>query len=478
MNDSLKRRTLMLMVGLLGLLTALVVTPLSAQTPETTQGEQTVIQAPALPGAQPISARDRVYTSDQVSNTVTVINPATNEVLGTIPLGNARLDMLFGATYYQEINTHGLGFSPDGRLLNVINVTTNSALVIDPTSNTIQQTFYVGRAPHEGFISPNGQELWVAVRGQDYVSVIDLKKGREIKRIQTALSPSMVIFSPNGHLAFVDHARTAELDVIDVQSHKVIKQIKNLVSPFSPNLAISPDGKEVWLTHKDVGKVTVVDAEKFEVLTVLDTGPTTNHVNFVSKLEANFAYVTVGGLDKTLVYRRNGANPEQVAEIAHLGKEPHGLWPSPDNTRLYVVFENSDSMDVIDTDTNQIITTLSIGQQPQTVVYVANAVPTGEGRNNLSQQGLNKRIVNQAAEVEGEGGMAQATIRELETLDMIEISAEEFPANAAFTVFLANDTMTVPVVNFQTDAQGKAGALAFTVFFDTFNRVVIAPKSP
>jgi len=47
-----------------------------------------VVQAPALAGAQPISSRDRVYTADQVSNTVTVINPKTDEVLGTIPLGH------------------------------------------------------------------------------------------------------------------------------------------------------------------------------------------------------------------------------------------------------------------------------------------------------------------------------------------------------------------------------------------------------
>jgi hypothetical protein len=36
-----------------------------------------VTQAPALPGAQPISANDRVYTADQDSNTVSVINPKT-----------------------------------------------------------------------------------------------------------------------------------------------------------------------------------------------------------------------------------------------------------------------------------------------------------------------------------------------------------------------------------------------------------------
>src|ERR1700704_1030695 len=115
-----------------------------------------VKQAPALPGAQPISANDRVYTADQDSNTVSVINPKTDTVLGTIPLGKPRLDTgadVLGAMYDGQIDVHGLGFSPDGRYLDVIDVTTNAAHIIDTASNKVVSTIYLGRAPHEGFFS-------------------------------------------------------------------------------------------------------------------------------------------------------------------------------------------------------------------------------------------------------------------------------------------------------------------------------------
>lgn len=36
----------------------------------------------------PVSARDRFYTSDQFSNTVSVIDPSSNQLLGVIKLGN------------------------------------------------------------------------------------------------------------------------------------------------------------------------------------------------------------------------------------------------------------------------------------------------------------------------------------------------------------------------------------------------------
>src|SRR5260370_33467682 len=50
-----------------------------------------VTQAPARPGAQPISGNDRVYNADQDSNTVTVVNPQTHTVLGPIPMRALRL---------------------------------------------------------------------------------------------------------------------------------------------------------------------------------------------------------------------------------------------------------------------------------------------------------------------------------------------------------------------------------------------------
>jgi len=71
------------------------------------------VQAPALPGAPPINGTDRVYTADQTSNTVTVINPNTRTVLGTIALGDQRLGGVLGPQYLRDVGVHGLGFSRD-----------------------------------------------------------------------------------------------------------------------------------------------------------------------------------------------------------------------------------------------------------------------------------------------------------------------------------------------------------------------------
>ena len=98
--------------------------------------------------------------------------------------------------------------------------------------------------------------------------------------------------------AFVCSSFTPELAVIDVASHKIIKRLPQ-VSPFSPNIAVTPENDEVWITLKDVGKVQIYSAKPpFEQKAVLDTGPITNHVNFANNRNGKFAYVTIGGANE------------------------------------------------------------------------------------------------------------------------------------------------------------------------------------
>jgi YVTN family beta-propeller protein len=73
---------------------------------------------------------------------------------------------------------------------------------------------------------------------------------------------------------------------------------------------------------------------------------------------------------------------QQVAAIP-VGKLPHGIWPSGDGTRVYVGLENEDRVIAIDTLTNKVIANSPIGQAPQALVYVPNAVPDGPGTQGL-----------------------------------------------------------------------------------------------
>lgn len=331
-----------------------------------------------------LSVRDRVYAADQFSNTVSVYSPSTNQLLGVLQLGDL-LPGYLSPLYKGQLLVHGMGFSPDHRTLVVVSVGSNSVAFVDTRTNRIQKITYLGRSPHEAFFTPDGKEVWVTVRGEDYVSVLDARSYQEKLRIPTANGPGMTIFRPDGKYGFVCSSFTPETRVFDVRSHAQVATVRQ-ASPFCPNIAASPDGKQIWFTLKDIGKTQVFNAEPpFRPIALLDTGPITNHVNFVRNRNGQFAYITVGAENVVKVYTTTDS-PKQVATVP-VGEMPHGLWPSGDGTRIYVALENGTGVTAIDTLTNIVIATIPGGQSSQALVYIPEAVPQGEGLENLQPLG-------------------------------------------------------------------------------------------
>jgi YVTN family beta-propeller protein len=328
----------------------------------------------------PISHQDRVYSAEQYSNTVSVTDPVDNKLLGTIRLGTP-LPANLSPLYKGQLLVHGMGFSPDHRTIAVVAIGSNAVNFIDTATNSVKHVTYVGRSPHEAFFTRDGREVWVVVRGENYVSVLDGTTYEEKTRITVPNGPGMTIFSPDGKYGYVCSSFTPETVVITVADHKIVGRVPQ-ASPFCPNIAATPDSKQVWFALKDTGKTQVFNGQPpFEVLKTLDTGPITNHVNIVRNANGMFAYVTIGALNEVKVFRTD--NFEQVATIP-VGKLPHGIWPSGDGTRVYVGLENEDRVAAIDTLKNEVIATSPIGQAPQALTYVPDAVPAVSGDTNTA----------------------------------------------------------------------------------------------
>jgi YVTN family beta-propeller protein len=202
----------------------------------------------------PVTRHDRVYTADQFSDTVSVIDPADNKLLGVIRLGSPPMAATpslpapgaLSPLYRDQLLVHGMGFSPDHRTLVVISITTNSATFIDTETNTVKHVTYFGRAPHEAFFRPDGNEVWATIRGANYVAVLDGRTYREKARIIVPNGPGMAIFSPDGTYGYVCSSFTPETVVISVAQHAIVGRVKQ-VSPFCPNIAATPDGSQVWI---------------------------------------------------------------------------------------------------------------------------------------------------------------------------------------------------------------------------------------
>src|SRR5689334_20268826 len=246
------------------------------------------------------NARDRVLICNEDSNTLSVVDPNTNNVATTINLTSFDEDprppfrfvtggvvpthaaMTVKPLYHGAINIHGAAPSPDNRLLastgrgssNVYLVDLETLKVLGNTPNPqagndtnperLTSGILVGREPHEPTFTRNGKELWVTVRGESRIAIIDVAaavKGGGVRRYFDCLyGPAQVWFSADGALAFVISQKGSELEVVTTNfgrdgfsqpRRRALIDIK-AQDPFgfTPFQKTTPDGRELWLSHK------------------------------------------------------------------------------------------------------------------------------------------------------------------------------------------------------------------------------------
>ncbi len=400
-----------------------------------------------------ISGRDRFYTSDQFSNTVSVVDPDANKLLGVIRLGDPT-PMNLSPLYRGQLLVHGMGFSPDHKTLAVVSVGSNSVSFIDTETNAVKKTLYVGRSPHEAFFTPDGAEVWISVRGENFIAVHDAATYAEKSRVGVPNGPGMTIFSPDGGYGYVCSSFTPETVVIDVARKQIVGHVKQ-ESPFCPDIAATPDGAQVWLTLKDIGKTMAFNAKPpFDVLRVIDTGAITNHVNFIRIGGRQLAYVTVGGSNEVKVF--DTATFQQIAAVP-VGSLPHGLWPSGDGARMYVGLENADAVAVIDAATNKVIAQVPVGQAPQGVAYVPNAVTKGAGLENLAPLGV--ASVATELSLAGSGGGTRVTLFNQGLIQVLQAAVTGLAPRQPYVLALSAEgggSPFQPLAAFMTNPAGAA----------------------
>jgi YVTN family beta-propeller protein len=266
----------------------------------------------------------------------------------------------------------------------------------------------------------------------------------------------MTIFAPDGTYGYVCSSFTPETVVIRVSDHQIVGRVGQQ-SPFCPDIAATPDGKQVWFTQKDVGKVVVFDAKPpFEVLKIIDSGPITNHVNIARNAKGQFAYVTVGGWNQVKVFRTDDF--AQVATIA-VGSLPHGMWPSGDGTKMYVGLENADAVAVIDTQSNVVLATIPVGQAPQGIAYVSAAVSQGDGMRNL--EGLGVAAQKSVLSLLGAEGrpLTQVTLFDQGLVQVLQAAVTGLLPNQPYLLALASDPKggsLEPLAAFKANPAGAA----------------------
>jgi len=333
-----------------------------------------------------------LYVLCQDSDEVRVVDADAAAVVSSIHVGHV---------------PRGIVLSPDGRRLYVTNAWSDTVSVIDTTSREVVQTLPTGFEPTGVVADKSGATLYVANRLSSDVSVIDLASGREIKRLLAGRGASYLALSPDGKWIYCTHIYpnpgafrsepASEITIIDTSTRRVVdrKPLPNVAGMF--HVASSADGKLVAvaqlrpknlipLAHvehgavfgdsltlfgDDVGGTVQIPIDELDRYYALPWGlaitPDKSKIFLTTAGSQSVTAIDVARLLKTVRTRRQSfandlsASAEYVTARVPVGRNPRGVALSPDGKRLYVANRLDDTLSVIDTETQKLISTIDLG---------------------------------------------------------------------------------------------------------------------
>jgi YVTN family beta-propeller protein len=194
-----------------------------------------------------------LYVTTEIDKTVTIIDPKTLKIVGTIPTGQPESHMLAisrdgrrgytanvgpGTVSVLDLqarktlkvipissNTQRIAISNDDRWVFTADQTKPQMAVIDTATNTVAKWIPMEGIGYGSAPTPDGRWLLVALPDQNKVAVIDLKTMQVSRTVSVSTYPQEVVVRPDGKAAYISCMHADQVSEIDLANWKVTRTI-------------------------------------------------------------------------------------------------------------------------------------------------------------------------------------------------------------------------------------------------------------
>lgn len=207
--------------------------------------------------------------------------------------------------------------------------------------------------------SPSGT-LLIGNKGEDSLSLVDLRSGREVRRVPTGRMPHEIAISSDGRRAAVVAYGGRTIEVYALPGGEPVQTIELGENARPHGLLWLPDNR------------LLATAEGRDALAIVDMGGRTPRVREIAT-GAKGSHMVAVSPDHTRAYVTNmGAGTVGVIDLLQharlhdipVGSQPEGLAVSPDGRRLWVADRAGDTLRVIDTASFRELAVLPTGKTP------------------------------------------------------------------------------------------------------------------
>ena len=215
-------------------------------------------------------------------------------------------------------------------LLIVLNKSDHEAVLVDPAKLEPVARIPTGRGPHEVAVSPDGRRAYVSNYGMYGV----FREGQRVNE-------------PGNTLSVIDLETRAVCDTFDLGAY---------AKPHG--IAVSRDGRLLWVTCEDSKAVLEVDAASGAVLKTWTTGQETSHMIVPAVDESRLFVANIRSGSATIIERAK----DRVTSLA-TAPGAEGIDVSPDGREVWVTNRADSSISVIDAKHDTVIAKIESGGQ-------------------------------------------------------------------------------------------------------------------
>lgn len=301
----------------------------------------------------------------------TLISLDTGEVVASVKTGNG---------------PHEVAVSPDGKTAVVCNYgekPESTLTVIDLEEKRPIKTISLGeyKAPHGIEFLPDGERVIATVERSKAVVVVNIKAGKVEKAIETGdLSCHMIATTPDGHLGFAASIGSDAVSVLDMKKGIQIKTIKT--DAGAEGIASTPNGKEVWVTNREGNTVSVIDVKTLEVTKTIPSESFPIRIKFTP--DGKYALVSNARSGDVAVFDTKTKKEIRRISMEVKAKEdikgrtfkefgasptPVGILVTPDGSHAFIANTMADVVTVIDLNSWEIKYRLTAGKEPDGMAY-------------------------------------------------------------------------------------------------------------
>lgn len=304
----------------------------------------------------------RVLQTNSAGDNIHVIDPATNQVVGTI----------------EDIEVpHGVAIAPDGRRIYVTDESLSTLDIVDSRTLKVTKRIPLSGRPNNVAVAKNGAYVYVGIaQAPGAVDVIDTTSLTNVKSIPVKGAIHNVYVTPDGKYVIAGSIPSSTINVIETGSQQLAwtLTLSSGIRPMAFTRNADGSTKEIIVQLSDFHGFAVVDfAARKEIrrITLPEPAGQKKEMQGIQGSPAHGLAITPDGKTLWATSKYYGYVAAyslldfSLLKVVPVGSHPEWLTIPPDGKNLYVALAGEDEVAVVDNRTMKVVKTIPVGAVPK-----------------------------------------------------------------------------------------------------------------